>query len=502
VHQNEVQEIVRSPESLSSEILEMLGLSKSMHGANLEEQVETLLEELNSLKRWLSCNTKADRKITIQRNGQLISTIKTQSNKDRIERYQENQSSIAKNENSTKKLKILRDRLDSVIGKINNEINLANEDFDNSPIPSVNFTQQLSSIELLISNLDSQASKLTSDNKDIQQKLYQDGVEGDTTTLFEKVNEYQLEIDAATNKLQEIEEKENNLRELVEKRNSIIERIDESFNGQLLSIQGKWENLLSGKTGWGELQKELISTLLDDIKISGEIVFNVNKFYEKITPFLNGRKFMPRQDTTSQQRIRSALNINNYNDYKKLLRNEPIIVSDETHGLINLDTFLEQDFFNSNGNKNFLEVLFQEKQRNEYVKVLAKTTYQDKQPQELSIGQRGTLYVCLKLATDSFFDPFIFDQPEDDLDNAFIVEKLVPIFKKIKKYRQVIIVTHNANLVVNADAEQVIIANNDSEKLSYISGSLENPDIKSRICEVLEGGKEAFKKREQKYGLI
>jgi len=69
-----------------------------------------------------------------------------------------------------------------------------------------------------------------------------------------------------------------------------------------------------------------------------------------------------------------------------------------------------------------------------------------------------------------------------------------------KKYRQVIIATHNANLVVNADAEQVIIAKNDSEKLSYVSGSLENHEIRSKICDVLEGGKEAFRKREQKYG--
>ena len=119
---------------------------------------------------------------------------------------------------------------------------------------------------------------------------------------------------------------------------------------------------------------------------------------------------------------------------------------------------------------------------------------------QLSVGQRGTFYVCLKLATDPFLKPFIFDQPEDDLDNDFIMHHLVPIFKKIKKYRQVIIVTHNANLVVNSDAEQVIIATNENEILNYKSGSIENTPIRKEICKILEGGEDAFTKREQKYG--
>jgi DNA repair ATPase RecN len=74
--------------------------------------------------------------------------------------------------------------------------------------------------------------------------------------------------------------------------------------------------------------------------------------------------------------------------------------------------------------------------------------------------------------------------------------------KKIKKYRQVIIVTHNANLVVNADAEQVIVAKNNDEILQYESGSIENISIREQICNILEGGKDAFNKREQKYGFV
>lgn len=81
------------------------------------------------------------------------------------------------------------------------------------------------------------------------------------------------------------------------------------------------------------------------------------------------------------------------------------------------------------------------------------------------------------------------------------MQDLVTIFKQVKKFRQVIIVSHNANLVVNSDSEQVIIAENNEGILSYTSGALEDPEINLKICEILEGGQTAFLNREQKYQL-
>ncbi len=98
-----------------------------------------------------------------------------------------------------------------------------------------------------------------------------------------------------------------------------------------------------------------------------------------------------------------------------------------------------------------------------------------------------------------FSETIIYDQPEDDLDNSFITSELISIFKTIKQYRQIIIVSHNANLVVNSDSEQIIIAQNEDGLLKYISGSLEDPHINKAVCQILEGGKFAFEKRERKY---
>ena len=96
--------------------------------------------------------------------------------------------------------------------------------------------------------------------------------------------------------------------------------------------------------------------------------------------------------------------------------------------------------------------------------------------------------------------PLIIDQPEDNLDNKFIFSELVEAFRKAKKTRQIIIATNNANLVVNTDSEQIIVAEyKENEGISYQSGSLENIGIREKAINILEGGKDAFQKRELRY---
>lgn len=120
---------------------------------------------------------------------------------------------------------------------------------------------------------------------------------------------------------------------------------------------------------------------------------------------------------------------------------------------------------------------------------------------KLSFGQQGTIYLRLQIAANMFSETIIYDQPEDDLDNSFITSELISIFKTIKQYRQIIIVSHNANLVVNSDSEQVIIAQNEDGQLKYKSGSLEDPDINNEVCQILEGGKFAFERENENIGL-
>jgi len=126
--------------------------------------------------------------------------------------------------------------------------------------------------------------------------------------------------------------------------------------------------------------------------------------------------------------------------------------------------------------------------------------YNGKRMVDLSMGERAIILLKVLLALGD--NPLLIDQPEEHLDNRFVFDDLAPAFREAKKKRQILIATHNANLVVNTDAEQVIIADNNAGVLSYTLGSLEDLDIRDAIKTILEGGDEAFRKREQRYGYI
>lgn len=122
--------------------------------------------------------------------------------------------------------------------------------------------------------------------------------------------------------------------------------------------------------------------------------------------------------------------------------------------------------------------------------------------EQLSPGERGALLLVFYLLLDNNDIPLIIDQPEDNLDNHSVANILVSFIRSAKAKRQIIMVTHNPNLAVVADAEQVIYVNLDKEKeyeFSTVNGSIENKDVNKKIVEVLEGAMPAFNKRKDKY---
>ena len=126
----------------------------------------------------------------------------------------------------------------------------------------------------------------------------------------------------------------------------------------------------------------------------------------------------------------------------------------------------------------------------------------EKDVSQLSPGEKGTLLLVFYLLVDKRDLPLIIDQPEDNLDNQTVFDILVPSIKEAKKHRQIIMVTHNPNLAVVCDAEQIIHASIDKSagyKVEYRSGSIENPEIKKQIIDILEGTMPAFANRSDKY---
>jgi len=139
-------------------------------------------------------------------------------------------------------------------------------------------------------------------------------------------------------------------------------------------------------------------------------------------------------------------------------------------------------------------------------------------------GRRALFLLRLILAESDEKWPILIDQPEDNLDSKSITEEIVPFLKEKKKERQIIMVSHNANFVIGADSEQIIVANRngsespnqDGKQFNYLTGSIEytkerdesikdtlrSKGIREHACLILDGGKDAFEHRRNKYNIV
>jgi hypothetical protein len=129
----------------------------------------------------------------------------------------------------------------------------------------------------------------------------------------------------------------------------------------------------------------------------------------------------------------------------------------------------------------------------------------EKDLHQLSPGEKGTLLLIFYLLVDKSQTPLVIDQPEDNLDNQTVYQVLVTCVREARRRRQIFIVTHNPNLAVVCDADQVIVSTMDKDRgnqIDYEAGALENPAINGRVIDILEGTRPAFENRGLKYQRI
>jgi len=131
-----------------------------------------------------------------------------------------------------------------------------------------------------------------------------------------------------------------------------------------------------------------------------------------------------------------------------------------------------------------------------------KPRYVSKDFSRLSLGQQQSVLLALMLSSDSRY-PLIIDQPEDNLDSEFIFHSLVPVLRRAKERRQIIIVTHNPNITVLGDAEKIVAFKSTSEKSVVVAdGSIDDQSTRTSVCQILEGAEEAFRRRAKMYGIM
>ena len=339
------------------------------------------------------------------------------------------------------------------------------------------FKEELKQINYEKSNIEEEL-KPYQQNEDIKKQIrtLEEFIENDGKLLSE--------IDSLNKK---IEEKRQSIEEIKTK---LFDLYKNSYNEYIDIVE--------------QLKNRTIELEKDGLQIRGVTQFNFPKFRREIISFTHGT----------------------YND------NDKYCILDENRSRIfetNYDELI------SNISKMFNEIMTSEyriktiskkeavkKLLNDYFYDYWEITYKNDKLGEMSTGKASFVILMLIIGLSKSKSPILIDQPEDNLDNRSVTKDLVSYLKMKKIERQIILVTHNANIVVNADAENVIVANqkgqNDKEtntpyQFDYINGAIENtfkdPEeqdllksmgIREHITEILEGGETAFKNREKKYG--
>lgn len=467
-----IKDLLSIDVDFSSNIIEKININKE----NIEK-IENWFQETDL--EWNQVNNEDFVNTQKEKYEQMLKSIETDKNKKDLVLYTNNVEKISKLQIQINKLEKLLSSINS-IKNINEEIQTINLEYNEIEwfkiIWDIDYSTQISTIEENKEILTNKMNTLKSDNDWIKSNF--SWYTWDLESLLLNAEVYRKNISKAEEQLQIILDKKNELLWLYEERKWFWELIYNEYRRLKTNIDEWWNNITLTRNSD---QKELIEKLLlkkdwgNGIKVEWSVDFDEKKFYKWLLEILDGRTYKKDND------IKEKIHIEDFESWCEYIKN------------------WFEDFVD---NPKFIDYFLNLNKRSSYIKVNSNISYRWRALKHLSVGQRGTVLLCLQLATKAFSVPIIFDQPEDDLDNQFIMEELVGIFKELKQYRQIIIVTHNANLVINADAEQVIIAENNDEVLTYRTWSIEDEIIRNKICEILEWWEVAFRKRENKYGLV
>lgn len=253
------------------------------------------------------------------------------------------------------------------------------------------------------------------------------------------------------------------------------------------------------------LKERTIELEKDGLKITGKAQFNFPKLRNTLIPISDGRRASFKEHSVLNEKNKST----SETKFPDILKSIKILFDD----IIGNNYILTSKTSIPNTIKVILDDYFFD-----YWEI----KYKNDMLGEMSTGKASFVILMLIIGLSKSKAPILIDQPEDNLDNRSITTDLVNYLRNKKLERQIIIVTHNANIVVNADAENVIVANqkgqNDEEstsifKFDYINGAIENSfeklptetdvlksmGIRQHIADIVEGGKEAFIMREKKY---
>jgi hypothetical protein len=303
----------------------------------------------------------------------------------------------------------------------------------------------------------------------------------DHARLLDKKREVEKEIEKENTKAKQLGIDKGNLLEERKKRKELMN----SFLNTIILQQNKYNEII-------EIFAEEQTNVLAELAFGTEINFGEATFFNVAGDIIDKRKVQIDREGGKSifEKLMSII--------ESLQQGKEDAIKNYIEEIERLDvTYREKMKVSKTVSlKNYCDFLY-----GNYLKVTPTIKYKNTRLSKLSLGQKATVLIKIYLAQGD--RPIIIDSHDDHLDNEFIMEELVKAIRQAKNHRQVILASNNGNVVVNSDAEQVIIANRDGNgQISYMSGALENQKIRDRAVEVLEGGAMAFKQRQNKYRLV
>ncbi|UOR86493.1 AAA family ATPase [Helicobacter pylori] len=499
--QNEVEEFATNVSKFTEAIFNRIDSKLSGNLKELEKQITENIKKFDEQIAYWQKKTKLEeqlenRKKERKKSQNIIDTFTDKDYLDKTEKLQENRKALIDLKQSKEGVLTFIKELKRVVNFESKE----NMEEKNSYDKVYNQLKQNICKKLEEIDVDIKNGRFKSDEENIeklevkQQTLRQEIVEflkekgvideniGDLeiancqlADIEKEITDLKREIEEITNKIKgfswegidkDIENFENQIEEKLKEINSVFEEISKNHQ-EVQPITIKYR-----------LDEDIFEGVFEDFDKWVDKGFNTQKHQSKIKEYL---KEIELKNVTGMQHAGFIEKLYGSIDNKKAAFYETM-----------------KDIFDREIHFQIYRLLILKHLRNVEKYKIFEVRYNKKALNETSFGQKCTAVLVVLLSLGN--NPIIIDEPEAHLDSTLIANYLVTLIKKQKQKRQIIFATHNANFVLNADAEQIIQLKNENNKIVAQSFMIESDKHKEDLLK-LEGGEKAFKDRERKYGI-
>lgn len=493
--QNEIEEFAQDESRFTDAIYRRLIKLDSENeineiSASIQLELSKLDDRIKSLKNVQSLEKKiSSLKKDIKKNENILSSLEDDD-------YQRESKELSNKSRRLNRIKKAKEKFEKVLGSIEEVVKEIPDELDEDIV----FERELKSISESLSSLknDYNIEELSEEAEEDIQNLQNDieDLEASINSFLEEkdlseenlkeASAAQTTLDVLKDKVVEKDEEIADQEEFLENQvihDSVKSDFKETVNRHLENVNEKFEEINKDRT---QVKKISLEYDFDSRSAKEELKRKVQKWIEE-----------------SDEIKTSSLRIDHLGSKLFLVEPENVDAQDEFLAKLESDDGITsetlykhfEDEFNFRIYKAMIDREFLDAQRYKRINVF----YDGRPIKNTSFGQRCTAAIVILLSLGN--NPIIIDEPEAHLDSSLIADNLVELIKNTKSQRQIIFATHNANFVINGDAELIhVLEVNENNEMEITSTTIENLSNRSHLY-ALEGGEEAFKQREVRYSI-